>query len=272
MYGGGSKDAFVVKLNSSGIRLWESYYGGGGEDVAKAISKDGTGSILITGFTSSTSSMATSGGQQSTYEGGNYDAFITSFSSLGLLPVKLINFDVNADNSDNHITVLCTWSTSSETNNQSFILERSFDGINFEQIVHLKGNGTTNTINYYQFKDEKIEFSKSLTTIYYKLRQVDFDGKNCDSEIKTVNLKTHNENKIKLLYDNNGVFLNIKSFPTSAITLQLFNINGSLVWSSIEVIQSADQIVPITYKGSTGLYLLMISISNENYYEKVWLK
>ncbi|MFY8034159.1 MAG: T9SS type A sorting domain-containing protein, partial [Flexibacteraceae bacterium] len=63
------------------------------------------------------------------------------------------------------------WTTSSEVNNQGFNVERSTDGKSFTKIGFIKGNGTTNTKQTYQFTDV------NATEAYYRLQQVDFDGK-----------------------------------------------------------------------------------------------
>jgi len=81
---GGNSDAFVVKVNSSGIRLWGTYYGGSNFDYGKGITCDGSGNVLVTGYTYSTTGIATSGSHQTTFGGGLYDAFIVKFNSNGV--------------------------------------------------------------------------------------------------------------------------------------------------------------------------------------------
>ena len=81
-FGGGLSDAFIVKFSSSGQRLWASYYGGSGEESGSGITTDKAGNLILTGFTSSLSNIA-SGGFQNTYSGGDYDAFLVKFSSSG---------------------------------------------------------------------------------------------------------------------------------------------------------------------------------------------
>lgn len=82
-YGGGTFDAFLVKFDSSGNRLWATYYGGSGiENVENGIAVDGSGRIFLGGYTSSTSGIA-AGGFQNTYGGGSNDAFITKFDTSG---------------------------------------------------------------------------------------------------------------------------------------------------------------------------------------------
>ncbi len=81
---GGGYDNFIVKFNSSGVRQWGTYNGGAESEVVHGISYDKHGYIIITGYTSSTSGIATSGAHQTTYAGGNFDAFIVKFNINGV--------------------------------------------------------------------------------------------------------------------------------------------------------------------------------------------
>ncbi|MCX6152853.1 MAG: SBBP repeat-containing protein [Candidatus Kapabacteria bacterium] len=77
-------DAFLVKFNSSGVRLWGTYYGGSDFDVANAVTCDASGNIYLAGTSCSSMSIATSGSHQVNYAGGSYDAFLVKFSSSGV--------------------------------------------------------------------------------------------------------------------------------------------------------------------------------------------
>lgn len=81
-YGGGTGDGFLVKFNSTGVRLWGTYYGGSAFDDLVACAADGSGNIYLTGKTNSSSSVA-SGGHQNTI-GGLYDAILVKFNSAGV--------------------------------------------------------------------------------------------------------------------------------------------------------------------------------------------
>ena len=85
------------------------------------------------------------------------------------LPVTLLNFEVDCENG---FTVL-NWSTASEINNDYFVIEKSTDAINFFPIATVQGNGNSNTVLSYTYTDE----TPNYATTYYRLKQVDFDGK-----------------------------------------------------------------------------------------------
>ena len=81
---GGDDDAFLVKFNAAGSRLWATYYGGDSLDLARACAVDGNGNVYLAGITRSPSGIATSDGHQITFEGGyDGDAFLVKFDPDG---------------------------------------------------------------------------------------------------------------------------------------------------------------------------------------------
>ena len=85
-YGGGLTDAFLVKFNSSGSRLWATYYGGSGYEEGTSCKTDIAGNLYLPGITSSTKTMAiaTPGSHQLSFAGGWSDAFLVKFDQNGV--------------------------------------------------------------------------------------------------------------------------------------------------------------------------------------------
>jgi hypothetical protein len=81
-YGGGANDAFLVKFNGSGARLWGTYYGGSQNDLGNAMRINSSNNVFVVGSTGSSSAIA-SNGFQNTF-GGNADAFLIKFNDLGV--------------------------------------------------------------------------------------------------------------------------------------------------------------------------------------------
>ena len=88
---GGNGDGFLAKFNSSGVRLWSTYYGGDNPDQTTGCITDMSGNIYIGGGTNSTISIASPGSYQPTYGGGALggnlyfgDAFLAKFNSAGV--------------------------------------------------------------------------------------------------------------------------------------------------------------------------------------------
>jgi hypothetical protein len=83
-YGGGGTNAFVSKLNPAGSALsFSTYLGGsGGGDTANAIALGSDGSAYVTGVTEG-SFPTTASAYQTSYGGGNYDAFVSKLNPAG---------------------------------------------------------------------------------------------------------------------------------------------------------------------------------------------
>jgi uncharacterized repeat protein (TIGR01451 family) len=76
---GGTGDAFVAKLTSSGPPVYATFLGGSQNDRGADIALDGQGGVLVTGYTYSDNFSVTSDAYQST-RGGDYDAFLTRYT------------------------------------------------------------------------------------------------------------------------------------------------------------------------------------------------
>ena len=72
-------DAFLVKFNSSGVRQWGTYYGGSNWDLGRSVAVDGSWNVYLGGSTGSTNAIATTGSHQSSFGGGDWDAFLVKF-------------------------------------------------------------------------------------------------------------------------------------------------------------------------------------------------
>jgi predicted RNA-binding protein with TRAM domain len=80
-----SSDAYLAKFNAAGTRQWGTYYGSNGPELASGIATNSSGDVYITGYTTSTIGMTTSGAHQATIGGPSYDAFVAKFNGSGAL-------------------------------------------------------------------------------------------------------------------------------------------------------------------------------------------
>ena len=83
-YPAGMEDAFLVKMNSQGKRLWATYFGGVGTEDGFYVTTDNDGNVIITGQTQNSTNLFTSGAHQS-INNGMIDAYMAKFSPSGSL-------------------------------------------------------------------------------------------------------------------------------------------------------------------------------------------
>jgi len=114
----------------------------------------------------------------------------------GVVPVELASFSASVI----HGRIMIEWTTASELNNNGFEIERSFDENTFVTIGFVEGKGTTTEPNSYSFEDLS-PFTKDYT-IYYRLKQVDFNGKFSYSKTISVEFNTLKDFALEQNYPN----------------------------------------------------------------------
>lgn len=89
-------------------------------------------------------------------------------ASVNPLPVELVQFVATCDQDKTNVT----WSTASEQNAAYFEVEESVDGINWRVVSKVDAIGNSVQLNSYE-----TELVYQSGTTYYRLNQVDIDGK-----------------------------------------------------------------------------------------------
>ncbi len=118
--------------------------------------------------------------------------------SSSTTPVSLLNFRGERNNAT--VNTL-SWTTANEINNKGFEIERSLDGKDFSRIAYVATkaeNGNSNSNITYGFADEKA--APSVT--YYKLKQIDLDGKFAYSKVVSVNAVKVSKLEFARIYPN----------------------------------------------------------------------
>lgn len=80
---GGLKDGYLAQFTTAGVLQWATYYGGSNDDKIVKMSSDMSGNVYVTGVTTSTADIATTGAHQTTLAGG-VDAFVAKFNATGV--------------------------------------------------------------------------------------------------------------------------------------------------------------------------------------------
>lgn len=139
------------------------------------------------------------------------------------LPVELISFEVTIDNQ----FIVINWSTLSEEDNDFFTVERSPDGVAFDAVGVVAGNGTTTEQNSYQFVDQ----SPFIGVSYYRLRQTDYDGNFEVFEIKMVHHTTIDQLSVYPNPSVTGESIRIitGAMPEEAFDITVYDQSGKVV-------------------------------------------
>ncbi len=144
-------------------------------------------------------------------------------------------------------TILLSWATATEINNDYFVIEHSIDGIHFSSIGKIPGNGTSNYINEYKFSFE----GNTGIVNYFRLKQVDFDGKYEYSGIIVVTAKKGNTTQIYFNTATNTVHF---SSPLPNGQLFIHDVSGKLVFTKTIKHQNR---IPVEQL-SAGIYVITV--------------
>lgn len=94
--------------------------------------------------------------------------YVNPIYDNSVLPVELASFTSEVTKRD----VTLKWTTSSETNNNGFDIERSVANGSWSKVGFVSGNGSTSGTSAYTFTDRSL----STGTYLYRLKQTDFNG------------------------------------------------------------------------------------------------
>jgi hypothetical protein len=187
---------------------------------------------------------------------------LTSFSEFGLgsnsaenpLPVTFASFNGKLSGT----TANLTWSTLSEINNKGFEVEKSIDGKIFTKITFVEGNGTTNQRQNYSYSDRN-----ATSAAYYRLKQVDFDGKFAYSN--TIYLTERAQKTAELIAfpnpSNGEISLSAKGLSESISQFVATTSNGKVVFRSENnsFLNASSSFITWFKNAPKGVYFLNVS-------------
>lgn len=213
---------------------------------------NGAGSIMVT-----TPVIGTFGPDYSlTYTFSNgFSGFGAGVPGVGPLPITLLTFAGHLD----HGAGVLEWTTSFEQNAKNFDIERSEDGNSFVNIGSVNATGNSTVERKYSFRDNHLN-----AVNYYRLRMNDIDGKFKMSQIVLIRFNNTTQNMQVL---NNPFHTSIEytlERPTSKVHLQLFGMNGNLLWQK-DVSNPGSRNQLIVTGLSNGSYILKAHVDQDVY-------
>ncbi|MDX2250530.1 MAG: T9SS type A sorting domain-containing protein [Bacteroidia bacterium] len=177
-----------------------------------------------------------------------------------VLPAQVENFAAKMQN--NHAKL--TWTTLTEVNNHHFEIERSVDREAYVKAGEVGGVGYSTTRTEYEFTDMQVR-QPGVSRVYYRLRQVDMDGRTSVGSVVEVNVSANSEAGLVVkTYPNpvvDDVFkVEIGTNAEEAIIIQLISLNGQVVRRQMLPGVRGHRIVKMDVNGlAGGMYLLSVS-------------
>ena len=183
------------------------------------------------------------------FEVTGFSGFVVQTSNV-VLPLTLLEFNGSLQNNN----AVLNWKTDNEQNTSHFEVERSIDGSHYASVGNVTAANTAG-IHQYGFTDYNIS-TLNAAIIYYRLKQVDVDGRFVYSKI--IALSPQNKNLV-LLYPNpviNEVNLAITLPKSNQTQLRIIDNMGRVV---------KQQQLALT-AGSNNLSIDLSSLSKGMYY------
>lgn len=168
---------------------------------------------------------------------------------ISTLPVELVAFSASPVED----FVRLNWTTMSEINNDRFEVYRSIDGETLELVGEVDGKGNSSSQEEYTLLDTAPYFGVS----YYRLKQIDFDGKYAWSDFVSVEIFESEDLQLKL-YPN----------PLSSNIFQI-HCNHSCEDMKVEVLNASGQRIPATFSSNTKTIEVKAELAKGLYYVRI---
>ncbi len=171
-----------------------------------------------------------------------------------VLPVELTTFFGTVKGAATELS----WQTATESNNDHFSIQRSPNGQNYTEIGQVKGAGTSYEPQEYTFIDEHPLQGKN----YYRLKQVDFDGKFSFSPVVTATFGQAHPMTLAPLPATETLYVQLEKGLQEDGHWQVFDMNGRLLISGKMLAETTEQTIQIA-ELPEGAYALRLTVGQE---------
>ncbi len=178
--------------------------------------------------------------------------------AFNVLPVELISFTAKKQLN----SVILKWNSLSESNNARYDIYRADNGVDFIKLASVNGAGTSLKELNYSYNDNNPLAGDN----YYKLVQVDFDGK--EKVLKIIVLNNSLES-LNAYINNNILIINAFSAKQQTANISLYNTNGQVLYKESLNLQKGSNALSLEIKNDASFYILKVQLDNDILVRKV---
>ncbi len=178
-------------------------------------------------------------------------------ADCGPLPVQLTSFTGRYAAGK----AILDWQTSQELNSDRFELFRSTDGQDFEKVGSIKSAGNSNTIKNYSYLDNIT--GNAGNHVYYRLKQIDIDGKATFSSILKLNLAAKTSFEVFPNPFTNNFTVSFGANKTATATIRIQNSAGNLVYSKVINVIKGNNSLVMNSLPTLGAGVYYVTVYNE---------
>lgn len=166
-----------------------------------------------------------------------------------VLPVEFKDFSVKVSN----CKALLEWKTQMEFNNSHFNVERSQDAVHFTTIARVNSAGNSTTLKTYNYIDDAPLSGKS----YYRITQVDFDGKYTSTPMQAIEMNC--DNSALKVFPNPAVSQVTIQAKKAIVQVNILSSNGQVVMRHQPSSSQATGIFSLNVQSlQSGIYMMQI--------------
>lgn len=148
------------------------------------------------------------------------------------------------------------WATSFEFNNEKFVIEKSRNGNDYEEIGTVAGAQESYSEKAYEFLDGNFRRGEAA---FYRIRQVDLDGRFTYSKVVFVDTRNSGTDKIKAfpnpIEGNEPIQLSgINSADLNKGNIRVFNVTGS----NVNFRMAGSNAIQLDESAPTGMYIIRV--------------
>lgn len=188
--------------------------------------------------------------------------------SCAVLPVSVFGFKGSVINNQ----AVLSWNTAVELNNKGFEIQRSKDGKTFTDLNFVNGAGNSTQTKKYTYTDVTMK-DLGVTTIYYRLKQVDADGKTSYSNVIPLSIKAGLTWKTYPNPVKDKLTLELNLTTDSKVNVQVISKDGKVMLNADKgtLTQGVQQMNLNIQNLSAGSYFVRVKAGN-NYYTQTIIK
>lgn len=215
------------------------FYGGTGSSI------DGAGTIEVTGTISGPGTI-----------------------TVIVLSVELIDFNVRLENKK----ALISWATETESKNESFFIDRSIDGFEWQEIIVSPGIGNSSSrVDYFE-----IDYQPIYGRSFYRLRQKDFNGQT--TVYNPVSFEFYEAIRTVQVMPNlilkDQILVKFRGFRGCDVSIVLMDIHGKICLD--DKFLAPSDIFEKSFKTfnfiNSGMYILSVYLNDEVYSQRIILQ
>lgn len=186
-----------------------------------------------------------------------------AFCFVGFQTQAACSYEQVIEGENLQIGTMLTWSTNFEDENDVFIIEKSENGTDFEDIGNVKAAGDSDDLKNYNFLDIMAKADRA----YYRLKQVNTDGSSSHSDIVTVSKKFENNfmvARMSAIATTDLFELTFDSFVDGTLDYTVASIKGEVILENqTAVVNGLNELTINLEDQNEGIYKLALNMGQE---------